>query len=136
VEIVRGRAENAPAERRGSTFTGEVWADPVLSTVDGTTINSVFFTPGARTYWHYHEHGQLLHVTSGSGLICSSGGSPHVLGVGDTVWVPAGERHWHGATATTCMGHLAVSFGTTAWEQPVTSDEYQVPAARRLVSVP
>jgi quercetin dioxygenase-like cupin family protein len=124
MEIVRGRAAGVPAERRGPTFTGEVWADPVMTSADGTTVNSVFFTPGAHTFWHFHERGQLLHVTSGIGLVCSHGGRPQIIGVGDTVWVPAGERHWHGAMATTCMCHLAVSHGVTTWEQEVSAEDY------------
>jgi quercetin dioxygenase-like cupin family protein len=132
MEIVRGRAEDALAERRGPTFTGEVWADPVMATADGTTVNSVFFTPGARTFWHFHERGQLLRVTSGIGLVCSIGGRPQTIGVGDTVWVPAGERHWHGAMSGTCMCHLAVSLGVTTWEQEVTTEEYRAVPAPRL----
>lgn len=132
MEIARGRGDRGDAQRRGATFTGEVWADPVLATADGTTVNSVFFTPGAHTFWHFHERGQLLHVTSGLGLVCSIGGRPQSIGVGDTVWVPAGERHWHGAMPGTCLCHLAVSHGVTTWEQAVTPEEYGALPAPRL----
>ena len=67
--IVPGHPEGQPSELRGATFTGPVWADPVLPSTDGTAINNVFFPPGARTFWHRHEHGQVLHVLAGSGLI-------------------------------------------------------------------
>ena len=74
--VINGRS-GAPTENRaGSTFTGDVWAEPVLPTTDGTTVNTVVFTPGARTYWHSHEHGQLLQVLVGKGLVCSAGGEP------------------------------------------------------------
>lgn len=74
--------------------------------------NNVCFTPGARTYWHHHERGQILTVTMGYGLVCSEGQTPRKLQVGDMVHVPAGERHWHGGTNTTCMAHTAISLGS------------------------
>jgi mannose-6-phosphate isomerase-like protein (cupin superfamily) len=74
--------------------------------------NNVFFTPGARTFWHYHEKGQILTVTTGSGLVCSEGQPPRRLQVGDMVHVPANEKHWHGGTNSTCMAHTAISLGS------------------------
>jgi quercetin dioxygenase-like cupin family protein len=124
MKIIRGRAPGAASEQRTSTFTGTVWADPVLPTTDDVTINNVFFTPSARTHWHRHERGQVLHVTAGSGLVCTHGAAPRRLGAGDTVWVPAGELHWHGAGTDGYLLHLAVSLGTTEWHQPVSDDEY------------
>jgi quercetin dioxygenase-like cupin family protein len=126
MRIIRGRAPGGISEQRSATFTGTVWADPVLPTTDGVTVNNVFFTPCSRTYWHRHEHGQILHVTAGSGLVCTRGERPQPLGAGDTVWVPAGETHWHGAGPDTYLLHLAVSLGTTDWHQPVGDDEYGV----------
>jgi quercetin dioxygenase-like cupin family protein len=136
LEIVRGRKENIPSEQRGPTFTGEVWADPALAATDGPNILNVFFTPGARTHWHSHEHGQLLHVTTGSGFVCAEGDAPHELGAGDIVWAPAGEKHWHGAGPSTALGHLAVSFGTTSWHDPVTPEEYGAEPVQRFPSQP
>jgi quercetin dioxygenase-like cupin family protein len=125
MDIARGRPAGAPSGQRPATFTGEVWADPVLEpTADGVRATTVFFPPGARTHWHFHEGGQLLRVTSGTGLVCSAGAPPVSIGIGDVVWVPPGERHWHGGGATTCLAHLAVSFGETTWLDPVTDDEY------------
>jgi quercetin dioxygenase-like cupin family protein len=124
MKIVRGRPESGTSQQRGETFTGTVWADPVLPTTDGVTINNVFFTPGARTHWHHHEHGQILQVTAGTGLVCAHGGAPRRLNPGDVVWVPAGERHWHGATPDSYMIHTAVSLGTTAWDRAVGDEEY------------
>jgi quercetin dioxygenase-like cupin family protein len=124
VKIVRGRAADAVSQHRQDTFTGTVWGDPVLPATDGVTINNVFFAPGARTNWHRHEHGQVLHVTAGAGLISTEGEEPQRLGVGDTVWVPAGETHWHGASRDGYLLHLAVSLGQTEWDRPVRDEEY------------
>jgi hypothetical protein len=68
MRVNRGREADTPSERRGPTFTGEVWAEPVLATGDGVTVNTVFFAPAARTHWHHHERGQILLVTHGRGL--------------------------------------------------------------------
>ncbi|MEX2658126.1 MAG: cupin domain-containing protein [Acidimicrobiales bacterium] len=124
MHITRGRQAGGSSAPRGETFTGSVWADPVMRTDDGTVVNNVFFEPGARTFWHYHERGQLLSVTSGTGLICTAGETPRVLRTGDIVWVPAGERHWHGGSMTCCMLHTAVSFGETHWLHEVDQSEY------------
>ena len=124
MKIVHGRADGAVTEARGATFTGTVWGDPVLPTTEGNTINSVTFTPGARTFWHHHERGQILVVTAGTGWVCTHGETPQPLTVGDVVWVPPGERHWHGAGPGSIMTHLAVSLGTTTWHDEVSEDEY------------
>lgn len=121
MKIVRG---TGPSEQRPKTITGEAWFDPVLPATDGTMITTVFFTPGARTFWHTHEHGQILQVIAGRGLVCSAGGTPQTLTVGDTVWVPAGERHWHGATTDSFLSHTAISLGTTHWAEEVTDADY------------
>jgi quercetin dioxygenase-like cupin family protein len=131
MRIINGRSGAPSEDRTGTTFTGEVWAEPVLPTTDGTTINTVTFTPGARTHWHSHEHGQVLQVVSGTGLVCSDGGPPVEIGVGDVVWVPPGERHWHGAAPESLLSHHAVSLGTTRWEDAVTDAEYAAPPEAR-----
>jgi quercetin dioxygenase-like cupin family protein len=125
MKIIHGRADDAATEERGATFDGTVWADPVLPSTDGVTINSIYFTPGARTHWHRHERGQILQVTAGSGWVCSEGEAPQRLQPGDVVWVPPGERHWHGASTGAAMAHLAISLGATQWETPVGEDEYR-----------
>jgi quercetin dioxygenase-like cupin family protein len=122
VRIVQGRAEGAASEQRAATITGEAWFDPVLPATDGTTITTVFFTPGARTFWHSHERGQILQVLSGRGLICTAGEEPREIGAGDTVWVPPGERHWHGATRDSFLSHTAISLGTTHWAEEVADE--------------
>jgi hypothetical protein len=70
------------------------------------------------------QRGQLLHVVSGRGLICADGGPPQELEAGDTVWVPPGERHWHGGGPGLVLLHLATSLGTTNWLDAVSDAEY------------
>jgi quercetin dioxygenase-like cupin family protein len=130
VQIIHGRPQGPGTELRGATFTGDVYADPVLPATDGVAITAVFFTPGARTYWHRHENGQILHVLLGAGWVCSQGGPAEPIRSGDTVWVPPGETHWHGGGPDTVMSHLAVSLGTTEWLDAVPEDEYRTGTAR------
>jgi quercetin dioxygenase-like cupin family protein len=126
VQIVRGRAASGtPTQNRTETFTGTVWGDPVLpTTAEGNTINSVTFTPGARTYWHQHSGGQILIVTAGLGWVCPHGEKPGVIRAGDVIWVPPGERHWHGGTTDTVLTHLAISIGRTQWLDEVSDEDY------------
>jgi quercetin dioxygenase-like cupin family protein len=120
VIIMPGRSAELPnSTARSDTFTGQVWSDPVLPATDGVTINTVFFPPGARTYWHHHEHGQILQVLAGSGQIRSEGGRVRELRAGDLVWVPPGERHWHGAGPGSYLIHIAISLGSTVWAEEV-----------------
>ncbi len=120
-----GRQSGAASEVKSSTFTGQVFADPVLPTTDGVTINNVFFSPGARTYWHTHEVGQVLTVIAGQGWVCVEGEAAQPLRAGDTVWIPKGERHWHGAAATSYLLHTAISIGKTEWEEEVEASQYE-----------
>jgi quercetin dioxygenase-like cupin family protein len=131
VIVINGRSGTPSQNRGGTTFTGEVWAESILPTTDGNTVNTVVFTPGARTFWHSHERGQLLQVLVGKGLVCSAGGAPVEIHPGDTVWVPAGERHWHGACPDSLMSHTAISLGKTTWENEVADDDYRAPATAR-----
>jgi quercetin dioxygenase-like cupin family protein len=119
VIILPGVDPESPAVRRTSTFTGEVYLQPVGSAA-GLRIASVLFTPCSRTYWHSHEHGQILYVTAGLGRVCTRGAAPQVVRAGDVVWTPPGETHWHGADPTSFMSHLAISLGETDWAGEVT----------------
>lgn len=125
MKINRGREAGQESERRSDTFTGEVWADPVLTGADGVMVNNVFFAPGARTHWHRHERGQILFVTSGQGRAYTRDGDGAIIAAGDTVWIPPGEEHWHGAAADSYLLHLAVSLGKTEWLQPVSDEDYE-----------
>lgn len=133
--IQNGRA-GSPTIRKSDTFTGEVWLDQVMPTTDGVAVNHVTFTPGARTFWHYHESGQLLRVTAGSGLVCGWAERPQVLNIGDVVWTPPGERHWHGGGIESCMSHLAISLGATRWLDEVEDRAYLAKSTRRGTEEP
>ncbi len=124
MKVFHGRVEGAPSEQRGATFTGAVWADPVMPATDGVGINNVFFSPGGRTHWHSHEHGQVLHVTAGKGWICKDGEAAQPIRMGDVVWIGPNERHWHGAAEGSYMVHMATSIGKTTWEEAVTTEDY------------
>lgn len=113
-----------------SYFTGTVWQDPVIETPAPGRLNAtrVTFEPGARTAWHTHPVGQTLYVLSGSGRVQTEGQPVREIHPGDVVWIPPGEKHWHGAAPTTMMTHLAMqesengSFAT--WLEHVTDAQY------------
>jgi quercetin dioxygenase-like cupin family protein len=117
-------------------FTGTVWQDPVIAAPAPARVMAtrVSFEPGARTAWHTHPLGQTLLVLSGVGRVQSKGGPIREIRPGDTVWIPPGEVHWHGAGATTGMVHLAIQEAldgsAVAWLQHVTDDEYAGPVVR------
>ena len=125
MKVFHGRAKGSVSEQRTSTFSGVVWGDPVMPTTDKVTVNNVFFAPGGRTYWHAHEQGQILQVTSGSGFVCVDGGEPQAIRTGDVVWIGANERHWHGGGGTSFMVHTATSLGTTTWQEEVLEEVYR-----------
>jgi quercetin dioxygenase-like cupin family protein len=114
-------------------FTGTVLQDPIIAaeTPARLVVNRVSFEPGARTNWHTHPLGQTLYVISGVGLVQTKGGPMREIRPGDVVWIPPGEKHWHGGAPTTSMTHLAMQEaldGKTAdWMEPVTDAEYAVP---------
>ncbi|MGD9961374.1 cupin domain-containing protein [Nocardioides sp.] len=114
-----------PISKTGSQFTGQAFPYLTLPATDGVTINTVSFTPGARTYWHSHDQGQILQVVAGRGCVQSEGGDCHELRVGDTVWTPPGERHWHGAAPDSYLTHVAISLGTTHWAEELDELGYQ-----------
>jgi quercetin dioxygenase-like cupin family protein len=124
MRIARARQSGAPSEERGTTFSGRVWADPVLAAQDGVVVNNVFFEPAARTYWHTHEVAQVLYVLAGEGWVQTRDGAGGPLTPGDTVHISAGEEHWHGATPSSYVLHLAVSVGQTKWLDEVSDDDY------------
>ena len=92
-------------------FTGTVRVDPMFQVGEPARVSGghVTFEPGARTAWHTHPLGQTLIVTSGLGWVQSEGGPIEEIRPGDVIWFPPGEKHWHGATATTAMTHIAIT---------------------------
>lgn len=117
-------------------FTGTVWQDPVIAAPAPARVMAtrVAFEPGARTAWHTHPLGQTLLVLSGVGLVQTKGGPIREIRPGDTVWIPPGEIHWHGASATNGMVHLAIQEAldgsAVTWMQHVTDEEYAGQVAR------
>jgi quercetin dioxygenase-like cupin family protein len=135
MEIRRTGAES----RRGPAewFTGEVWLDEIAASTPPSRLAafSVHFSPGARTAWHRHPFGQVIHVTEGAGLAQRRGGPVEVIRPGDTVRFEPDEDHWHGATPDRFMTHLAMQEaddeGNAAyWDDHVTDAEYVAEPAR------
>ena len=112
-------------------FTGTVRIDPLFQAADPARVAgaSVTFEPGARTAWHTHPLGQTLIVTAGCGWAQHEGGAVEEIRPGDVVWFPPGEKHWHGATATTGMTHIAVQEAlngkTVEWLEQVSEEQYR-----------
>ena len=114
-------------------FTGTVRVDPLFEAHDParTSGASVTFEPGARTAWHTHPLGQTLIVTAGCGLVQRWGGAIEEIRPGDAIWISPGEKHWHGATATTSMTHIAIQEWLDGkpvdWMEHVSDEQYQTP---------
>jgi len=119
--------------RKGAAqnFVGVVRVDSPFRGSDPARVGGAFvtFEPGARTAWHTHPLGQTLIVTAGHGWVQSEGGPKEEIRPGDIVWIPPGEKHWHGATATLGMTHIAISEAldgkTVDWMEQVSEDQYQ-----------
>ena len=125
-------SRNANARRAPDEwFTGTAWmaASPADADKPDAGVFRVSFEPGARTNWHTHPEGQILHVVSGNGLAQAEGGEVIEMATGDVVYFAPGEKHWHGATPDAPMVHLAInpamnSGGGTDWMEPVTDEVY------------
>ena len=122
--VIRGRPVGGASVQHSATFTGTVWADPLLPKTDGVAISNIFFPPQAHSNWHQHENGQILMITAGSGFVCDQGEEPSQINAGDLVWLPAGGTHWHGASPTSYLVQLSFTLGTTTWKEPVSEEEY------------
>jgi quercetin dioxygenase-like cupin family protein len=112
-------------------FTGAVYIDTIAAPSGASRLSAsaVHFTPGARTAWHTHPNGQTIYVLEGVGLAQRRGGPIEVIRPGDRVFFEPGEEHWHGATATRFMAHVAMlqvdDEGSNAtWGEHVTDEEY------------
>jgi quercetin dioxygenase-like cupin family protein len=112
-------------------FTGTVRIDPLFEAADPARVRgaSVTFEPGARTAWHTHPLGQTLIVTFGLGRVCRWGGLVEEIRPGDVVWIPPGEKHWHGASPTTAMTHIAIqealNGSAVEWMEQVSDEQYR-----------
>ena len=111
-------------------FSGSVRVEPVFQVGEPMRLNagSVTFEPGARTAWHTHPLGQTLIITAGLGWVQTEGGQIEEVRPGDVVWFPPGEKHWHGATPTTAMTHIAVQESLNGknvdWMEKVSDAQY------------
>jgi quercetin dioxygenase-like cupin family protein len=111
-------------------FTGTVRIDPIHQSTEPSRVGaaSVTFEPGARSNWHTHPLGQILFVTSGSGWTQCFGEAKVEIHAGDAIWCPPGHKHWHGATATTAMTHIAIQEmldgKAVEWLEAVTDEQY------------
>jgi quercetin dioxygenase-like cupin family protein len=112
-------------------FTGNVRVDPLFPANDSTPISGAYvtFEPGARSAWHVHPAGQRLIVTAGAGRIQEWGGPVVEIHPGDVVWCPPGVKHWHGASPTTSMTHIAltetVNGKNVEWMEKLTDEQYR-----------
>jgi quercetin dioxygenase-like cupin family protein len=130
MEIKRSGSQPS-ASGRAEWFTGAVRIDPLFGANAPARAagNAVTFEPGARTAWHTHPLGQILIVTAGCGCAQRDGGPIEDIRPGDVVWFAPGEKHWHGATATTAMTHIAIQEALDGkavdWMEQVSDEQYR-----------
>ena len=129
MEIKRGGSQPS-GKGPGAYFTGTVRIDPLFTPPDHARVVMalVTFEPGARTAWHTHPLGQTLIITAGSGWAQREGDPVEEIHQGDVVWFAPGEKHWHGATATTALSHIAIqeklNGSPVDWMEQVTDEQY------------
>jgi len=129
MDVIRSRPQTATAPPEW--FTGRAYIDGIATADMHSPVRAyrVHFTPGARTAWHSHPNGQVLHVTEGIGRAQSRGGAVEQIAAGDTVRFEPGEEHWHGAAPANFMTHLAFQVADAdgvdaAWGEHVSDEEY------------
>ena len=127
------RSGSRPTKKASSDwFSGTVWQDPLIEAPEPARVRAVTvtFEPSSRTAWHTNPLGQTLYVRSGKGLIGLRNQKPNIINAGDTIWIPPGEEHWHGATATNIMTHIAIQEALNGqvadWLEKVTDDDYLI----------
>ncbi len=125
------KSNSRPTRKASSEyFTGTVWQDPIIEAAKPARVRAlkVAFEPGARTAWHTHPLGQTLYIISGTGLIGLRNEAPQLIKAGDTVWIPPGEEHWHGASAANSMTHIAIqealNGSVATWLEKVSDGQY------------
>ena len=129
MEITRNTIDTAPGP--SEWFTGDVYIDPVAAPSGSSRVSAsaVHFTPSARTAWHTHPNGQTIYVLEGIGLCQRRGGPVEVIRPGDRVFFEPGEEHWHGASPSRLMLHIAMlqvdgEGNAATWGDHVTDEEY------------
>ena len=132
-QILRITRAGSQPSAKGSAdyFTGAVRVDPMFPATAPSRVSGghVTFEPGARSAWHTHPVGQTLLITSGLGWVQQWGGPKQEVRAGDVVWFPPGIKHWHGASATTAMTHIAIQEAVDGrnvdWLEQVSDDQYR-----------
>ncbi len=133
MQIIRRAGWQASQKGPEDWFTGTVRLDPLFPAIEPSRVSGalVTFEPGARTAWHSHPLGQNLVVVSGVGWTQCEGGPKQEIRAGDVVSCPCGRRHWHGATATTAMSHIAITEALdgspVTWMEKVDDTTYLAP---------
>jgi quercetin dioxygenase-like cupin family protein len=134
MQVTRNALDTNPGPEEW--FTGAVYIDTIATPSGMSRVGaaSVHFSPGARTAWHTHPHGQTIYVTEGLGLCQRRGGPVEAIRPGDRVYFEPGEDHWHGAAPTRLMTHIAMqeaddSDAVVSWGLHVTDEEYHAPPA-------
>ena len=132
-QIIRRKGAQPSTPGPEAYFTGQVRIDPLFPVMPGSNVSGglVTFEPGARSAWHTHPMGQNLIVMSGTGWTQCEGGPKQEIRAGDVVSCPCGRRHWHGATATDAMSHIAITEvvdgKAVEWLEKVDDDTYLAP---------
>jgi quercetin dioxygenase-like cupin family protein len=130
IKITRTGSQQ-PSRGSAERFTGSVEIEPLFSKHDPSHVSGgkVTFEPGARSAWHTHPLGQILIVTDGTGWIQQWGGPIEEIRKGDVIWIPAGVKHWHGATPNTAMTHIAIQEQrnriAVEWMEKVADEQYR-----------
>lgn len=127
---IRRNGQTPSVVGKADNFSGHAVVSPLLPPNESTraSLGLVDFAPGARTAWHTHPAGQLLIVTTGKGWVQEEGKVRQDIAPGDVVWIPAMVRHWHGATSTSPMSHLAMTYRVEGknvdWQELVSDEQY------------
>jgi quercetin dioxygenase-like cupin family protein len=127
---IKRNGEQSSQKGPDGWFTGQVRIDPLHMAPEPARVGSasVTFEPGARTAWHTHPLGQTLIIVSGTGWVQREGGPVEEVRPGDVVWFPPGVRHWHGATPTNAMTHIAIQESLDGkavdWLEKVSDEQY------------
>jgi 4-carboxymuconolactone decarboxylase len=134
--------ERAASRGPEASFTGNVSVEALFPVNSPSRMSggSVTFEPGARSAWHTHPLGQTLIVTAGTGWVQQKGGEKQEIKPGDVIWTPPGVKHWHGATATDRMTHIAIQESlngkNVAWMEKVSEEEYKMTSTNKSDALP
>ena len=112
-------------------FVGTVWAEPIVDAPEPARVRAVRvqFERGGRTNWHTHPLGQTLYVIAGEGRFQTEGTQVQAIHQGDTIWIPPGEKHWHGSSPDSAMSHIAIHEALNGkhieWMEPVSDEDFE-----------